>query len=206
MNPEMVSGFYDIEREIEKRFIVGFRSVFVYSNLFKYNNNDKESKVIITPDFPSKEYDGKIPQIVVSSVSFASSTDIGLSDGFNTDVSMFGIANYQSEHYIKVNYSATFLCYGIYDSSRNLANELFYWLRVRAKKYFSDNLKLNMRDISKQPTGPDSQFPEKIFRTPVTVSGSLELAMTTSPYDYYTGKDELGNPIGNIELGTEVEK
>ena len=63
MNPEMISGFYDIEREIEKRFIVGFRSVFVYSNLFKYNNNDKESKVIITPDFPSKEYDGKIPQI-----------------------------------------------------------------------------------------------------------------------------------------------
>lgn len=206
MSIEHATGIIDIEREIEKRFIIGFRQVFVNSPLFQYNDNEKESKVVITPDFPIDDYDGKVPHIVVTGIGYSSSTDTGLSDGLNADLLGQGIINYGSEHYIRVNYSASFLCYGIYDNSRNLANELFYWVRVRARNYFSHKLKLNVRELSKQPTAPDKQFSQKIFRTSISISGMLELAMTETPYDYLGGGDKLGIPMDLASIKLEVNK
>ena len=45
----------DIEYELEKKFIKGLRAIFENDDDFRYNENDKESGVIITTDYPEKD-------------------------------------------------------------------------------------------------------------------------------------------------------
>jgi len=96
----------------------------------------------------------------------------------------------------QIPYSVSLICLGQYDVSRNLANRLAYYVDFEAYEYLSDNLMLNIRNITKSPSSVKEQYPEKIFQTPVTVQGILNLAVNKTPFNYL--ENNRSQPINKL--------
>lgn len=186
-----MAEFTDIEREIEARWILGLRRVFEFDTQFKYNKIDSKTKIIISPDFPEKDAQFKIPQIVVTGIAFQNNTQMTFGNNFFSDIPRNGIVNYASASFAQIPYSATLICIGEYDISRNLANRAFFYTNFRAYEYLSDSLRLNIQGVSKGPSSPKEQYPEHIFQTPVSVQGSMNIEVVRTPFNYLQGNESL---------------
>lgn len=199
-------NFIDIERELERRIIIGLRKVFEvfeFSGEFRYNNDDEITRIIITPDFPVSEIAFKTPHIVVTNIRYQINNQATLQNNFYQDVSRANIHNYESEHIVMIPFLSSMLCMGEYDVSRNLANRLFYYISFQAYDYFSLLLKLNLSNLSKESTAPAAQYPEKIFQTPVNLQGTLSLSYDKKPL-FYLDKDNISKPVDR--LGDSIQK
>jgi hypothetical protein len=189
-------AFTDIEREIEARYVRGVRRIFEFDDEFMYNVSDEISRVIITTDFPNPDTPFKTPHIVITGIGYQNESQYGFSNNFNQNFAVNGIRNYGSEYVAQIPYSVSLICLGQYDVSRNLANRLAYYVDFEAYEYLSDNLMLNIRNITKSPSSVKEQYPEKIFQTPVTVQGILNLAVNKTPFNYL--ENNRSQPINKL--------
>lgn len=205
--------YVDIEREIEAKIIRGLRRIFEFDDEFRYNVNDEETGVIITPDFPSPETPFKSPHIVVTNIGFQHNTEVTFNNNFYKDYAAYGIQNYGSQHIAQLPYSVSIICLGEYDISRNLANRLFYYVSFRAYEYLNVNLKLNIRNVGKTPTSPKEQYPEKTFQTAIDIQGITMYMVSKTPFNYLKGNksvpmDRLGKPFdeANVDIDNKPQQ
>lgn len=200
-----------MEKLLEERFIRGLRRVFEFDDQFRYNVNDKATRIVIAPDYPKGEVEQpfKTPQILVSGISFNVQTQMGLSNNLQEDVAHAGITNYAQRHFFRTPFSANFICLGEYDISRNLANRVFYYISFRAYDYFSSALNLNIENVAKGTTDPRDQYPEPIFQTPVSIQGFTAISKVQTPFNYLDGGvskpiDRLGETFVDIKIEKDI--
>jgi hypothetical protein len=162
----------DLEHELETRFVSTLRSVFATDNKFLYNKDDKQTKVLITTEYPDTETPWKTPQIIVTDIAWNFNAYQFIGNNFNRDVAVGKIVNAQTEFAASVPYSVTLLCMGIKYDSKDVANRLFNYISLINFADFNAT-GLNIVNIGKNPMVVATQFPEKVFQTPITVSGEF---------------------------------
>lgn len=189
---------FDPEYEIEKRFKKGFQAVFEKDDEFKYNKNDECSNIRITLDYPEDErIPEQFPHIVITNVSYED--DLQMSFGYNymRDYKKGDINNYARDFAHIFPYNLQILCVGNKNESKDLASKVHWYLSFAAQVYFSEELSLQISRISKGPTSPSKQFPEKIYNTPISVTGTLYWVGTKKHEDILSWLDK---PLKNVKI------
>ena len=187
----------DIEYELEKKYIKGLKAIFEKDTDFSYNSSDEDTKVIITTDYPEGDTPFKTPHIVVSGIAYQLNPQNTFNNNFYRDVEYNGMANGAQEFANIIPFSLTLICLGEWSLSKDLSNRLVQYLSFIAYSYFYDILGVQVMNISKSPTVPQSQFPEKVFETSVSIQGNLEWAGTKTSDGLLAGID---TPVTNINI------
>lgn len=186
----------NIEYELEEKFIRGLRSVFAKDNDFRYNEKDKDSKVLITGDYPDKKIVEKTPHIIVSGINFQTDPELGFTNTFSRDMTYNGMVNGAQVYVNVIPYSLSIISLGEWYDSKDLGARVFEYLRFVANEYFSLNLELYLRSITKNQTVLSKQYPEKIFETVIGVSGTLYWAGAKTP----NFLSDIDTPLTNINI------
>lgn len=188
--------FRNIEYELEEKLIKGLRQVFATDDDFRYNKDRQQTKVLITSEFPDKEVVGKVPHILITGISMQTQADSSFTNGYLADITYNNMLNGAQCHVNFIPYSLQILCLGEWDTSKDLGARVFEYIRFVAYEYFSVHLELNMSNISKSPTSPTKQYPEKVFQTSINVSGTLYWAGARTP----SVLNNIDTPLTNINI------
>lgn len=166
----------DLEYNLEKNYILALRSTLMEDEDFTYNSDLTESKVDITTDYPEKEMEFKIPQIVVTGVSYSIS-DTSLSNNRMNAIikEVEGEQVNVGERYVTiVPYSISLICFASNTGlSKDLANKLVNLIKFEASEFFNYKLNLNIHSINKSPTSMYNSKPNQTFMTTVSISGNI---------------------------------
>ena len=173
----MSVNLLDIERKIEARFVRGLRAIFEIDDIFGYNEDDTQTKVIISSDFPEKSATLKTPQIVVSNIGFQFNMNNSFASNYYEDVvDSSGVI--VGEKYVNVvPYSLGIMCLGEFYISKDLANRVASYITFTAKEVF-DVFMLNIQNVNKSPSSPKKQYGEHIFETAISVQGYVNWSGT----------------------------
>lgn len=192
--------FFDPEYEIERRIVKGLRTVFEKDDRFVYNKSQKDSGLAITIDYPDDaEAPLKIPHAILSNVSLQTNLHNSFGYNFYKDVTWRGMKNGAQQYAYVIPYSATILCTGEQNISKDLANRLHWYMTFAAAAYFSESLDLQIQEVTKGNSSPSKQFPQKIFDTPISLRGTLYWIGTKGPEDIYAW-DDIDKPLTNINI------
>lgn len=192
-----MSEFFDAEYEIEKRFVKGLRSIFEKDGRFLYNKDIKDTKLLITTDYPDNlEKLGFIPHIIVSNVTLQNNLHNSFGYNFYRQSDHKNLkANVQEYAYI-IQYSVVLQCTAAKNTSKDLANRLAWYITFAASKYLSEDLGLQISNISKSSASPSRQHPEKIFDTPIQVTGTLYWVGSK----LHEGISNIDKPLKNVNI------
>lgn len=156
----------DIEYELEKMFISSLRGIFEFDDKFIYNRDEKLTGVVVTTDYPEVDVPGKVPHLIITSIAY----DVNMEAAFSRN--FFGnVPNGQSYAQV-VPYSLTIMCLAELYESKDLANKVVNYVTFQASDVF-DDLNLGIAHVSKGVSTPQRQYPEKVFGTPVSITGNL---------------------------------
>lgn len=194
----------DLEYHLEKNYILGLRSTLMEDTDFTFSPNLKESKVEITTDYPQKEMEFKIPQIVVTGVSYSLS-ETSLSNNYMNAIikEVDGETVKLGERYATVvPYSISLICFASNSSiSKDLANKLVNLISFEAMDFFNAELNLNVRSISKGGTSIYNTKPNTTFMTNVGINGNIHWVGEK----YYKTPNYLRNLEAIVRLSSEEE-
>jgi hypothetical protein len=162
----------DIEYALEEKFVTALQGVFAFDDKFIYNEDDIQTKIIITPDYPEDNTPIKVPHLIVTGISYEFNLDTSMFRNFAGNV--FGDNGIQTGNKYAniIPYSVTLICLAQLFESKDLANKVINYISFEASEAF-DYVGLNITRTIKGQSSPQTQFPEKIFQTPVTVTGNL---------------------------------
>ena len=179
-----MSEFLDAEYEIESRLVRGLRAIFEKDEKFVYNKNQKESQLLITIDYPdSSEAVEKVPHIIISHITLQNNPQTTFGYNFYKDVEYNGIKNGAQQYAYVIPYSVTLTSSGQQNTSKDLASRLHWYLTFAGINYLSEKLGLQISNISKGDATPSRQYPDKIWDTPIQLSGTLYWIGTKGPED-----------------------
>lgn len=191
---------FDPEYEIESRIVRGFRAVFEKDSRFVYNKEQKDTELIITIDYPDDlEQPLKTPHMIVSNINLQTNLHTSFGYNFYKDVAHKGIKNGVQQYAYIIPYSATIICAGGQNVSKDLANRVHWYLSFAASAYFSEKLDLQIQEVTKGNTAPSKQHPEKLFETPVSIRGTLYWIGSKRPESVYAWND-IDKPLTNIKI------
>lgn len=191
-------SYFDVEYEIEKRLITGFRAVFENDELFVYNGNEDSYGLKITTDFPEYEafpYD--IPHLIVAGVSYQDNLHNSFSYNFFKDLKHNGMVNGIQQYHRIIPYSATIICMGNRNDSKNLASKVHHYIAHSASFQFNERLGLQISEMSKSTTSPSKQYPQPIFETQVNIRGTLYWVDSRKGENVL---DYIDSPLQNINI------
>lgn len=192
--------FFDVEYEIEKRFMLGFKSIFEKDKRFSYNKNQKETGLVISLEYPDNlDTPLKVPHLIISNVSFQGNLHNTLGYNFAGDTTWNGMVNGAQKYAYTFPYSATMLCVGPQSVSKDLANKLAWYLMYGSVGYLSEGLDLQFQNVSKGACSPSKQYPDKLFNTPVQVQGVLYWMPAKGPEQIWALND-IDKPLTGIKL------
>lgn len=155
---------FDIEYELEKRFKKGLEAIFEKDDEFGYNSIDKETKVIITTDYPSPDTPFKTPHIVITGESHDINTQTTFGNNFFRDVKYNGMINGSRQFANVIPYSISLVCLGQWSLSKDLANRVAGYVSAAAYDYLSNTLNLHIQRVVKGATSPQSQYPKRFLK------------------------------------------
>jgi hypothetical protein len=161
----------DIEYQIEGRFVTALQAVFAFDDKFIYNEDDKITKVKITPDYPEDNTPIEIPHLVVTNIGYEFNLDTSINRNFFGDVFENNVF-VGSKHANIIPYSLKILCLAELFESKDLANKVAKYISFDASEAF-DTIGLYVTRVTKGLSSPQQQFPQKVFQTPVAVVGNL---------------------------------
>lgn len=192
-----MSEFFDPEYEIEKRLIKGFRSIFEKDGRFIYNKDNKITKLLITTDYPDNlEKLGFMPHIVVSNINLQNNLHNSFGYNFYRESDHKGFKDLVEQYAYIIQYSVTVICTAPKNISKDLANRLSWYISFAASKYLSEDLGLQISNISKGTSSPSKQFPEKVFDTPIQITGTLYWVGAKLP----EGISNIDTPLKNVNI------
>lgn len=189
---------FNVEYELEKRFIKGLRAIFEKDSDFSYNNDEEVTGVVITTDYPEdQEVPLKIPHLIITGIGFQSSTENTFGYNFMADEKAFGLVNGVQSYANIVPYSLTIICAGNRNDSKDLASKLSEYITFSASYYLNETMDLQISTINKSPTGPSKQFPQKLFETNISIQGTLYWIGRKGPE---AALDDIDKPLKNINI------
>lgn len=190
----------DIEFCIDRNIIKGLKSVFEKDTRFVYNDNYKETGVIITTDYPDDigRVNG-IPHIILSSVNYMTNMQQTFGYNYAGDMAWKNMKNGANKHFFICPYSAVLICSGDKDVSKDLANRLHWYLSFGATDYFSEKLGLHLQSVSKGVTAPSRQYPTKVFDSTIQISGNFTWISAKGPEEGDVLFD-IDKPVRRIKL------
>lgn len=166
----------DLEYNLEKNYILGLRSTLMEDDDFTFNIDPVQTKVIITTDYPEKEMEFKIPQIVVTGINYSIS-DTSLCNNFTNAIikEVDGERVKVGERYATVvPYGMSLICFASNSSlSKDLANKLVNLIKFEAFDFFNYEMNLNVKSISKGTTSMYNSKPNQSFMTSVNINGDI---------------------------------
>jgi hypothetical protein len=192
---------FDIEYELEKRFVKGLRAIFENDDVFSYNSNDEDTKVIITTDYPQKDAPGKTPHIIVTDVGYNINTQNFFGNNFYRDFATATATNGAQEFVNIIPYSINLVSLGEWSLSKDLGSKVAQYVSFIAFDYLSETLELHIQSIGKNPTAPHAQYPEHIFQTTISLQGNLYWAGAKGPGGFLAGLD---TPVQNIQITKNI--
>lgn len=161
----------DIEYELEKMFVTTFRGIFEFDQKFVYNKNEQESLIAITSEYPETDVPLQSPHLVVTGISYQFNMMNSLTNNFYREyMTPEGLC---SEYLNIIPYSINIACLGEIFVSKDLANKVINYVSFEMSEVF-EGLGLNIMNISKGPTTPQSQYPDKVFETVVSIQGKVD--------------------------------
>lgn len=188
----------DIERLVEKNFVLALRAIFENDNSFVYNEDDTKTGIMITPEYPPYNNERTIqlslPYLVITDITYQFSRDTSLSNNFSEsawDTSGFMVGE---KKYSSIPYNLSILCFAEEFAAKDLANKVVGYIMHTWEDLF-DSIHMNVRTASKGSSRLQSQYPNKIYQVPISISGVA----------YWTGlkmvqdKTKLDNILNRIE-------
>lgn len=164
-------GVIDIEREIEAKFIYAFRAAFSDDQKFKYDKDEKLSKIVITVDYPEKTVPFKTPHLIVSGVQYQMNMDLSFSQGFQREIRDKTGAYIGSVIARPIGYSLNLSCMAPQSMDKDMANKVVNFMAAIYTKVFI-NAGLNITSIQKGPSRAVQQYSERIFETSIGIQGT----------------------------------
>jgi hypothetical protein len=161
----------NIEYELEKRFVLALRAIFEIDDTFVYNDDEETTKLLIASEYPQQGTEIKIPRIIVTNISFGFNSLNSINNNFYREVFVNG--KYGQEFLNIIPYNVNLMCLAPLFDSKDLANKVLNYISFEASEVF-DAVQLNVMNVAKGVTVPQSQYPEKIFETPIAVQGKVD--------------------------------
>lgn len=189
----------DIERRIEKKFVIGLRAIFEMDDSFIYNEDDTLTKIMITPEYPEKGASFYTPHLVVTNISYQFNLQNSFYGNYLDDIINNDGVHIGAKSANIVPYSLNVICLAEYYVSKDLANKVVNYMAYVAREVFN-RMSLNIQTVSKSPTIAQQQWAEHIFETNVTVNGYVQWSGTKT-------KDLTAlNIMQKIKQNLEIQK
>lgn len=179
----MSRKFMNIKYEITKLFISGLRTIFEKDSQFTYNKDVEKSTILITRDYPRDQKKPMLkPQLVLANINTSHNPQNTFLGNFYKDRELNGMKDGVQDYAYIIPYNITLLCVADQYTSEDLASSVVDYLTFSAFEYLSNDLALNINNVQLGHTTPSKQFPEKVFDTMVSVSGTVYWIGSREPY------------------------
>lgn len=185
----------DIERALEAKIILILRYIFANDTVFNYNEEDKDTKILIDAAYASIDATNERPTIIIDEISFTINCQSALGgnylDSYVDPISGQSIRVFATQ----IPFSFTAKCTGFESVSSNLANKLInIFATSQTDMFVSENIHFGM--VSKGPSGLKKDNQDRIFESRVSVSGTTDwiIEKRIEPY-----------PLKKISLTTAIK-
>lgn len=163
----------DIERALEAKIILILRYIFANDTVFNYNEEDKDTKILIDAAYASIDATNERPTIIIDEISFTINCQSALGgnylDSYVDPVSGQSIRVFATQ----IPFSFTAKCTGFESVSSNLANKLInIFATSQTDMFVSENIHFGM--VNKGPSGLKKDNQDRIFESRVSVSGTTD--------------------------------
>lgn len=185
----------DIERALEAKIILILRYIFANDTVFNYNEEDKDTKILIDAAYASIDATNERPTIIIDEISFTINCQSALGgnylDSYVDPISGQSIRVFATQ----IPFSFTAKCTGFESVSSNLANKLInIFATSQTDMFVSENIHFGM--VNKGPSGLKKDNQDRIFESRVSVSGTTDwiIEKRIEPY-----------PLKKISLTTTIK-
>lgn len=163
----------DIERALEAKIILILRYIFANDTVFNYNEEDKDTKILIDAAYASIDATNERPTIIIDEISFTINCQSALGgnylDSYVDPISGQSIRVFATQ----IPFSFTAKCTGFESVSSNLANKLInIFATSQTDMFVSENIHFGM--VNKGPSGLKKDNQDRIFESRVSVSGTTD--------------------------------
>lgn len=189
---------------LKRLHIATLRGLFAVDTDFPYNNNDlTKSSILINSKFVSTpNMENKMPQIIVSTVTYNAGHDT-FSNDFYREISPPKVINgvLATKQFTKV------INYQLHVDVLSTVRAECEFLEDKVFNIFNhectdlwDALQLNIRGVSVNEVGPREQYPQYSFVGPIIVQGDFRLVWTMGvPVNDSDPTDNRANILQNIK-------
>ena len=164
------SNEHDIERALEAKIILLLRYIFANDSIFTYNEEDKETSILIDTAYPSIEATNERPTVIIDEIAYTFNCQSALggnyADSYIDEVTGETVRLFATQ--IPFSFSAK--CTGLESVSANLANKLVNIFASSQRDMFeSEHLQFSL--VNKGPSGMKKDNQDRLFESRVSVSG-----------------------------------
>ena len=186
----------DIERALESKIILILRYIFANDTVFNYNEEDKDTKILIDAAYSSIEATNERPTVIIDEISFTincqSAVGGNYMDSYVDPTTGLSVRKFASQ----IPFTFTAKCSGFESVSSNLANKLVnIFATTQTDMFVSEGMQIHM--VSKGPSGLKKDNQDRLFESRVSVSGTT---------DWITEKRIEPYPLKKISLNAVINK
>lgn len=186
----------DIERALESKIILILRYIFANDTVFNYNEEDKDTKILIDAAYSSIEATNERPTVIIDEITFTINCQSAVGgnylDSYVDPKTGLSVRKFASQ----IPFGFTAKCSGFESVSSNLANKLVnIFATSQTDMFSSENIQIHM--VSKGPSGLKKDNQDRLFESRVSVSGTT---------DWITEKRIKPYPLKKISLNTVINK
>ena len=186
----------DIERALESKIILILRYIFANDTVFNYNEEDKDTKILIDAAYSSIEATNERPTVIIDEISFTincqSAVGGNYMDSYVDPITGLSVRKFASQ----IPFTFTAKCSGFESVSSNLANKLVnIFATTQTDMFVSEGMQIHM--VSKGPSGLKKDNQDRLFESRVSVSGTT---------DWITEKRIEPYPLKKISLNAVINK
>lgn len=181
---------FDVEYEVERRFILFLRHLFENDPVFKYNDNESETLIKITTEYPEiSDAPLHIPHVIITGVVAQTDPSLTFHGNFLRDVrDDEGFMKYE-EHMYLWNYSLNFSCWADNISvCKTLSMKLAQAISMTE---YLDTAELNnlhiVGNVVRSPVGMYQQHPNKVFSGSLNFQGQMSVLNRRKQATTFTG-------------------
>lgn len=188
------SNEQDIERALESKIILILRYIFANDNVFNYNEEDKNTEILIDAAYSSIEATNERPTIIIDEISFTINCQSAVGGNY-LDSRIDPVTGNSVRVFVtQIPFTFTAKCTGFESVSSNLANKLVnIFASSQLDMLSSENIQIHM--VSKGPSGLKQDNKDRLFESRVSISGVTDWVVEKRVEPYQLKKINLKTVI-----------
>ena len=174
--PNTMNRFYtsknehDIERALEAKIILLLRYVFANDSDFIYNEEDKDTKILIDSAYPSIDATNERPTIIIDEISYTFNCQSAIGGNYAGSYKDNDSGETVRMFATQIPFTFTAKCTGFESISSVLANKLVNIFASSQRDMFeSEHMQIHM--VNKGPSGMKKENQDRMFESRVSISG-----------------------------------